>query len=266
MTQIKNFTLITGASSGIGLEFAKVFAREGHNLILVARSKNTLETLREELIKKYDIEIKIIIKDLTYYSSPTEIYDEVKSNNINVNILINNAGFGIYGEFSKTDLDIELQMIQVNITALTHLTKLFLKDMIENNSGRILNVASVAAFVPGPLMSVYYATKAYVVSFSEALAEELKDTKIKVTTLCPGPIKTNFQKTANIRNYSKNIKNNKNIPTGKEVAEYGYKALYNNKRIAIYQLRYKSLVQLVKFLPRTLVTKLLKKVQEKRNK
>ncbi|MGV8087277.1 MAG: SDR family NAD(P)-dependent oxidoreductase [Candidatus Woesearchaeota archaeon] len=265
MNPVKNFALITGASSGIGLEFAKVFAREGHNLILVARSKNTLETLREELIKKYDVEIKIIVKDLTYYSSPTEIYDEVKSDNINVNILINNAGFGMYGEFSKTDLDIELQMIQVNITALTHLTKLFLKDMIENNSGRILNVASVAAFVPGPLMSVYYATKAYVISFSEALAEELKDTKIKVTTLCPGPIKTNFQKTANINGYSKHIKK-ENIPTGKEVAEYGYKALYNNKRIAIYQLKYKALVQLTKFLPRTLVTKLLKKIQEKRNK
>lgn len=259
----KNFTLITGASSGIGLEFAKVFAREGHNLVLVARSAETLKALKEELTKKYDVEIRVIVKDLEYYSAPTEIYDEVKREEINVNILVNNAGFGTYGKFTDTDLDIELRMIQVNITALTHLTKLFLKDMIENNSGRILNVASVAAFQPGPLMAVYYATKAYVLSFSEALAEELQDTKIKITTLCPGPVATNFSKVAD----AKHIKTfNGNIPTGKDVAEYGYKALYNNKRVAIYQLKFKAAVQLTKFMPRKMVTRILKKVQESRNK
>ncbi len=259
----KNFTLITGASSGIGLEFAKIFAREGHNLILVARSENTLKILAEELTKEYDVEIKVIVKDLEYYSSPTEIYDEIKRDNINVNILVNNAGFGTYGKFNYTDLDKELRMIQVNITALTHLTKLFLKDMVENNSGRILNIASVAAFQPGPLMAVYYASKAYVLSFSEAIAEELKDTKIKVTTLCPGPIKTNFSKIADTNNVRVF---NENIPTAKEVAEYGYRALYNNKRVVVYQLKYKTAVQLIRFMPRKLVTRILKKIQESRNK
>jgi hypothetical protein len=263
MKSNKNFTLITGASSGIGLEFAKIFAREGHNLILIARSKDTLEIVKEELSKKYSIEIKIIIKDLEFYSSPQEIYDEIKREEIYVNILINNAGFGTYGPFIKTDLDTELRMIQVNITALTHLTKLFLKDMIKNNSGRILNVASVAAFQPGPLMAVYYASKAYVLSFSEAIAEELKETKIRVTTLCPGPVKTNFAKVAN----ANSIKSfNSNIPSAKEVAEYGYKAMYTNQRVAIHSLKYKTLIQLIKFMPRKLVTKILKKIQEKRNK
>jgi len=259
----KNFTLITGASSGIGLEFARIFAREGHNLILVARSEDTLKLLQDELSKKYSIEVKIIVKDLEYYSSPQEIYDETKREYMNVNILINNAGFGTHGKFIDTDLDTELKMIQVNITALTHLTKLFLKDMIDNNSGRILNVASVAAFQPGPLMAVYYASKAYVLSFSEAIAEELKGTKIRVTTLCPGPVKTNFAQVANassIKTFSGKI------PSAKEVAEYGYKAMYTNQRVAIHGLKYKTAIQLIKFIPRKLVTKLLKKMQEKRNK
>jgi hypothetical protein len=259
--EVVNATLITGASSGIGLEFAKIFAKEGHNLVLVARSEETLKALKTQLEEEYDVKVKVIIKDLKYYSAPQEIYDEVKNNKININILVNNAGFGTRGRFSETDLEIELEMIQVNITALTHLTKLFLKDMIENNNGRVLNVASTAAFQPGPLMAVYYATKAYVLSFSEALAEELRDTKIKVTTLCPGPTMTNFAKVAN----SSDVKLfNKNIPTGKEVAEYGYYSLINEKRVAIHGFKNKLLAQGTKFIPRKTVTRMVRKLQEDR--
>jgi len=258
-----NATLITGASSGIGLEFAKVFAREGHNLVLVARSEETLKELKAQLEKEYDIKVKIIIQDLKYYNAPTLILDEVKRSKININILVNNAGFGNHGKFSDTYLETELEMIQVNITALTHLTKLFLKDMITYNNGRILNVASTAAFQPGPLMAVYFATKAYVLSFSEALAEELRDTKIRVTTLCPGPTATNFSKAANTQD-TKMF--GKNIPTGKEVAEYGYYALVNGKRVAIYGFKNKILAQSNRFAPRKMVTRMIKKIQDKKEK
>ena len=256
-----NAALITGASSGIGLELAKIFAREGHNLVLVARSEETLKSLKIKLEEDYDIKVKIIIKDLKYYSAPTEIYDEVQNDKINVNILVNNAGFGVYGEFTDTDLDAELEMIQVNITSLTHLTKLFLKDMVENNNGLILNVASTAAFQPGPLMAVYYATKSYVLSFSEALAEELSDTKIRITTLCPGPTATNFSKTAKVESIKLF---QKNMPTGSDVAEFGYKALYTGRRVVVYGLKNKILAQSIRFMPRKAITKLVKKMQEKK--
>jgi len=257
--KIINATLITGASSGIGLELAKVFAREGHNLVLVARSEETLKELKAHLEEEWDVEVKIIIQDLKYYNAPTLIFDEVKRSRINVNILVNNAGFGNHGKFSDTDLETELEMIQVNITALTHLTKLFLKDMIAYNNGRILNVASTAAFQPGPLMAVYYATKAYVLSFSEALAEELRDTKIRVTTLCPGPTATNFSKAANVQDTK--IFGSK-IPTGKEVAEYGYNALVTEKRVAIYGFKNKLLAQSNRFIPRKTVTRMVKKLHD----
>jgi uncharacterized protein len=258
---IINATLITGASSGIGLEFAKIFAREGHNLVLVARSVETLNTLKDSLEKEYDIVVKVLIYDLAHYDSPTRIYEEVRKSGMNVNILVNNAGFGTYGKFSETNLDTELDMIQVNITALTHLTKLFLKDMIADNNGRILNVASTAAFQPGPLMAVYYATKAYVLSFSEALAEELRDTKIKVTTLCPGPTATNFTKAAG----TQNIKFfEKNKASDQDVAQYGYDSLINGKRVAIYGLRNKLLVQSTKLVPRKTVTRIVMNIQKKK--
>jgi hypothetical protein len=261
--EVINSTLITGASSGIGLEFAKIFAKNGHNLVLVARSEDTLNSLKDSLEKEYDIVVKIIIKDLTHYDAPTQIYDETKRSRINVNILVNNAGFGTYGQFTDTDMESELEMIQVNITALTHLTKLFLKDMTDNNSGKILNVASTAAFQPGPLMAVYYATKAYVLSFSEALAEELRDTKIKVTTLCPGPTSTNFSKasgTDNIKFFKKNV------ASGYDVAEYGYNSLVNGKRVAIYGFKNKLMAQSSKFVPRKTVTRMVMNIQKKKNK
>ncbi len=254
-----NAVLITGASSGIGLEFAKIFAKHGHNLVLVARSEETMKELKSHLEKNFGIEVRIIIQDLKYYNAPQAIYDAVQKEGVNVNILVNNAGFGNYGRFQETDLETELEMIQVNITALTHLTKLFLRDMVHNNNGRILNVASTAAFQPGPFMAVYYATKSYVLSFSEALSEELRGTKIKVTALCPGPTKTNFQKTAKIVGGDLF---GKNIPTGKEVAEYGYDSMVLGRRVAIYGFKNRLFATLVRFFPRSLVTRMVRKMQE----
>jgi hypothetical protein len=249
--------LITGASSGIGLEFSKVFAKHGHNLVLVARSQETLITLKDHIEKSFGVDVKIIIKDLADPYSPKEIYDDVHKSGIKVNILVNNAGFGTYGKFVEQDLIVEHEMIQVNVDALTQLTKLFLKDMLEEKHGKILNVASTAAFQPGPFMAVYYATKAYVLSFSEALAEELRGTGITVTTLCPGPTKTNFQKEAKIDG-GKLF--GKNIPTGKELAEYGYEAMVQGKRVTVYGFRNKVLAQASRFAPRKIITRMVRKI------
>ena len=185
----------------------------------------------------------------------------IKKENIDVDVLINNAGFGNLGKFSESDLKKELEMINVNISALTALTRLFLPEMIAKNHGKILNVASTAAFQPGPMMSVYYATKAYVLSFSEALSEELKGTGVTVTALCPGPTASNFQKTAGIQE-TKLIKG-KRIATSKEVAEFGYDAMMKGKRIAVQGTMNKLMAYGVKFLHRRLVTRTVKKMHEK---
>jgi len=251
--------LITGASSGIGLEFSKVFAKHNHNLILVARSSEALTELKTHLEKNFGVDVKIIIKDLANPNSPGEIYEEVHKLGIDVSILVNNAGFGTYGKFLEQDLVVEHEMIQVNIDALTQLTKLFLKDMLAKGRGKILNVASTASFQPGPFMAVYSATKAYVLSFSEALAEELRGTGVTVTTLCPGPTKTNFQKVAKIDGGSLF---GKNIPAGKDVAEFGYDAMIQGKRVAVYGFKNRFLSQASRFLPRKTVTRIVRKMQE----
>ncbi|WP_353616273.1 SDR family oxidoreductase [Bacillus sp. es.034] len=164
--------LITGASSGIGLNFSHKFAGSGHDVILVARSEEKLLALSQEITNKYEVKAHVFISDLSKSQATKKLYDEIKAQGIRVDILINNAGFGLFGEFEETELSKELDMIQVNITALTELSKYIGKDMVSRKSGRILNVASTAAFQPGPLMAVYYATKGYVLSFSEALANE----------------------------------------------------------------------------------------------
>lgn len=261
--QTKGNVLITGASSGIGLELAKIFARNFFNFCLVARNQNKLIEIKNELENNFNIKVKILIYDLAIPSAPFDIFNEIKNENIEIDILVNNAGFGTYGNFYETDLQTELNEIQVNITALTHLTKLFLKEMIKRNEGKILNVASTAAFQPGPLMAVYYATKAYVVSFSEAIANELRNTNIKITTLCPGPTKTNFQKTASLDNSRQAMFANYVEPH--KVAEYGYKALMNNKTLAIYGLTNRIVANAVRFIPRKIVTNIARLIQEKKS-
>ncbi|MBB3699336.1 SDR family NAD(P)-dependent oxidoreductase [Flammeovirga yaeyamensis] len=193
---MKNVALITGASSGIGKEFARIHAEKGGDLIVVARSENKLIELKNELQEKYKTEVMIITKDLSNLSEVEKVYQEVKNANVAVDILINNAGFGGLGKFHEREWEKDLAMINLNITALTALTRFFLDDMVKRNKGKILNVSSTASFLPGPMQAVYYATKAYVTFFSNAIAQELHDTNITVTALMPGATETGFGSTS----------------------------------------------------------------------
>lgn len=254
--------VITGASSGIGLEFARIFAKNKCNLVLVARSAEKLNELSDELIKAHNIKVKVIAKDLSDKNVPAEIKAELDKEKIEVEYLINNAGFGGYGLFHETDLKKENDMIQVNVTSLVELSKFFVKEMVKRNSGRILNVASTAAFQPGPLMSIYYATKAFVLSLSEAMAYELRDTNVTVTCLCPGPTKSNFQNAANI-NESGLVKGRK-IPSSYDVALYGYNAMMKGGYLAIEGFMNKLMAFGVRFMPRKMVLATVYKIQKYR--
>jgi short-subunit dehydrogenase len=254
--------LITGGSGGIGLELANVFARNGFDIVLVARKRDTLEAAAGQLEGKFNVTAHVYAADLRRREAPPAIFDFIRSENISVDILVNNAGFGLGGEFADTDLDRELEMIQVNIAALTQLTKLFLPAMIKRKSGRILNVASTAAFQPGPLMSVYYASKAYVLSFSEALSEELRDTGVTVTALCPGPTKTDFAATAQVGH--SRLFTLFGVADATSVAEFGFQAMMQGKRVAIPGIRNKLVAESHRFFPRALVTRVARMAQEKR--
>ncbi|MGI8617478.1 MAG: SDR family NAD(P)-dependent oxidoreductase [Gemmatimonadaceae bacterium] len=254
--------LITGGSGGIGLELAKVFARNGYDLVLVARNRDTLEAAAGVIEGKFAVTAHVYASDLTRPDSPEQIFDFLKNEQIPIEILVNNAGFGLGGEFADTDVQRELDMIQVNISALTHLTKLFLPPMIKRRSGKILHVASTAAFQAGPLMAVYYATKAYVVSFSEAIAEELRDTGVTVSALCPGPTKTGFADAAEMGN--SRLFTAFGVADAADVAEYGYESLMKGKRLAIHGLRNKIVAQSNRLAPRALSAKLARMAQESR--
>ncbi len=254
------YTLITGASSGIGYELAKICAENNQNLVLVARRSEKLEEIKSQFEKKYKIKVYILTKDLSLSASPQEIYNELKKQKINIDILINNAGFGNHGLFQDTDINNSFNMIQVNIAALISLTRLFIPDMLKNKNGKILNLASTASFFPGPYMAIYYATKAFVLSFSEALATELAGTGITVTTLCPGPTNSEFSKIANTQNTR--LFNKQKIPTAQQVAEYGFKQMMNGKRIAIHGLKNKLMIQFARLLPLSIVTKAVKIIQK----
>ena len=260
MANASNTALITGASSGIGLDLANIFARDGHNVVLVARSEAKLRELAAELESRHRIAARVVVADLARTHAPQRVADAVKG--LAIEFLINNAGYGVAGKFVETDLEAELEMIQVNVTALTHLTKLFLPAMVARGRGRVLNVASTASFQPGPLMAVYYATKAYVLSFSEAIAEELSGTGVTVTALCPGPTATGFQDAAAI-NDLRLLSVLKKMPS-RAVAEAGYKAMMRGKRVVVTGAVNKLLAQSIRVSPRRLVTKLAKKLQEKK--
>jgi short-subunit dehydrogenase len=253
--------LITGASNGIGLELAKIHASKGDDLVLVARNKQKLDELKSELEAAYKIKVYTIGKDLSLPNAAKEVYDETTRQHISINYLINNAGFGDSGMFAETDWNKELQMINLNITALTHFTKLYLQDMVKSRSGKIMNVASTAAFQSGPTMAVYFATKAYVLSFSEAVNNEVSDKNITVTALCPGPTESGFQAAAALED-SKLFKG-KNIPSSKTVAEFGYRSMMSGKTVAIHGLVNSILANFVRIMPRALVVKVTRKMQEK---
>ncbi len=253
--------LITGASNGIGLELAKIHASKGGNLVLVARNKSKLDELKTELESQYKVSVYTIGKDLSAINSAQEVYDETTKQNIQIDYLINNAGFGDFGMFVETDWNKELQMINLNITTLTQFTKLYLQDMVKRRSGKIMNVASTAAFQSGPTMAVYYATKAYVLSFSEAINNEVSDKGVTVTTLCPGATESGFQAAAAME--ESNLVKGKKLPTSKEVAEYGYAAMMKGKTVAIHGLMNWIMANSVRFVPRAIVVKLTRKIQDK---
>jgi uncharacterized protein len=253
--------LITGASNGIGLELAKVHASHGDNLVLVARNKSKLDELKATLESQFKVKVYTIGKDLAAPNAAQDVYDETKRQNIQIDYLINNAGFGDFGMFYETDWNKELQMINLNITTLTQFTKLYLQDMVKRRSGKIMNVASTAAFQSGPTMAVYYATKAYVLSFSEAIDNEVSDKGVTVTTLCPGATESGFQAAAAMEE-SALVKGRK-LPTSKEVAEYGYKAMMKGKTVAIHGLMNWIMANSVRFTPRALVVKITRQIQDK---
>ncbi len=254
------YALITGASSGIGLEFAHIAASNQLNLILVARSAEKLMQLRTELESLYPIKVLAVGCDLAQPDAAEKVTTLLHSRNLIPDILINNAGFGLYGPFDQTGADAEADMMQVNMVALTELTKAIYQQMHKRGSGRILNVASVAGFMPGPLMAVYYATKAYVLSFSEALANEAKGSGVSVTVLCPGPTTTNFEVNASA-DHSKLFKRFGKLPTGKQVAEYGWKSMMKGKTIAIHGWKNRWMIFLIRLSPRKLVANMVRKVQ-----
>jgi uncharacterized protein len=254
--------LVTGGSGGIGLELAKVLARNDFDLVLVARKRDTLEAAAGQLEGKFDVKAHVFAADLKRPDAPQSIFDFLQNENIPIEALVNNAGFGLGGEFLETELQRELEMIQVNIAALTHLTKLFLPPMIKRKSGRVLNVASTAAFQAGPLMAVYYATKAYVLSFSEALSEELRNTGVTVTALCPGPTQTDFADTAELT--SSRLVNTFGIAEAADVAKYGFDAMMHGKRLAIPGIRNKIVAQANRIAPRALSAKIGRMTREMR--
>ncbi len=262
----KQTALITGASGGIGLELAREFAKDGYNLVLVARSKDKLESIAQDFAKQYNISATVIAKDLAKASAPDELYNELKTQGIQIDAHVNNAGFGTYGKFVETSLEQELQVMQLNMVALTHLSKLFVKDMVARRNGKILNVASTAAFQPGPLMAVYYATKAYVLSFSEALANELEGTGVTVTVLCPGPTESGFQERAAMQE-SKLVQKGglMRMMTSEEVAAQGYEATKRGQTVVIPGFANQMGTLLPRFLPRKIVTRTVRGMQERRN-
>jgi short-subunit dehydrogenase len=253
MNTSRKTALITGASSGIGVDFSRLLSRDGYELFLVARSEAKLRELAKELGNA-----KVIVADLVSPDAPQRIFDASGG----VDVLINNAGFGLSGPFVEMDLRKELEMIQVNVAALTHLTRLFLPPMLARKSGHILNVASTAAFLPGPLMAVYYATKAYVLSFSEAIADELRGTGVTVTALCPGPTATGFAEAAGMES-SRLFKLVKPM-SSEAVARYGVRAMQDGKRVAIPGIANKLSTQSIRVSPRRLVTTIVRKLQESR--
>jgi short-subunit dehydrogenase len=263
MSETKMTALVTGASGGIGEELARLFAADGHGLVLVARGEEKLRRLAEELESKHNVGARVVASDLSRADSPREIFEELEREGVRVDALVNNAGIGSYGLFAETELRQELELLQINVVALTHLTKLFLPAMIARRRGYVCNVASTAAFQPGPLMAVYYASKAYVLSLSEALANECEGTGVVVSALCPGPTETGFVAAAGMQE-SKLF--DRGAMTARDVASAGYRGLLAGKTIVIPGARNALLARTVGMMPRRLVAKVVRGIQERRER
>jgi short-subunit dehydrogenase len=252
--------LVTGASEGIGYELAKLFARDGYDLVLVARNEIKLNQIADDLSRAHGIAAKVIVKDLSHSDAPGEIHDELEKDSIKIDVLVNNAGVGIHGLFAKTDLSQECDMLQVLILAPTKLTKLFLKDMLENGGGKILNVSSSAAYAPVPFESVYASAKAYILHFSEAIAEELAGSNVTVTVLCPGPTRTQMPVKMNIED---KLAFKYGTMSAEKVAEIGYGALMDNKRCVVPGIHNKAMVFSRRLMPPGLGMKIVRFVASK---
>lgn len=253
--------LITGASGGIGEELARIFAKEGFDLVLVARTESKLHILADELAQKFQIKATPIAFDLADPASPTKLVAQLIVQGLTIDILVNNAGFATYGRFDQLDIDGELRLLQVNIVTLTHLSRLLLPGMVARKRGRILNVASTAAFLPGPLMAVYYASKAFVLSFSEAIHEELRGTGVTVTALCPGPTSTGFQARAKME--ESRLVQGRQIMDAATVAKAGYNALISGRPVVVPGLMNRIQTFLPRLLPRAAVPPMVRQAQER---
>lgn len=262
MAQNNQYALITGGSMGIGYELAKLFAQDGYNLVLVARTQEDLEKVAQELSSQHGISAIPIAKDLFNPQAAFELYDEVKAKGITVNILVNDAGQGQFGLFVESDIHRQLDIIQLNISSLTALTYLFLKDMIARNEGKILQLASIASELPGPWQAVYHATKAYVLSFTEALINELKESNITMTALQPGATETDFFNKADMQN-SKIMDTKMSDPA--KVAKDGYEALMKGDDKIVSGLKNKAMVAASNVLPDTMVAEQMNKMQKDKN-
>jgi uncharacterized protein len=258
----KNQTvLITGASAGIGRELAKLFAKDGYNLVLVARTASRLNLFADELQRQFSVSARTFALDLSAASAPQFLFDQLRRDNLAIDVLVNNAGYGKLGAFAEVAAEESLGQIHLNITALTHLTKLFLDPMLDRKSGKILNVASTAGFQPGPLMAVYYASKAYVISFSEALANELSGSGVTVTCLCPGATDTEFQRRAGTE---ETLLFRRGGPmTAKAVAQDGYRGLMKGKPLVISGLKNWLVAESLRVSPRRLVTAISRRLIER---
>ena len=263
MTKERKTALVTGASSGIGAELARIHAGRGGDLVVVARRRDRLESLKAQLEATHRVTVHVLSKDLTQAEAPQQIYDEVRSLGVPVDYLVNNAGFGYRGFFHKQDWAVNEAMIKVNLLALAALTRLFVPDMVARHSGRILNVASMAGFLPGPLNSTYYATKAFVISFSEAIANELASTGVTVTVLCPGPTESEFTRIAQMGD----INLARTLASARQVAEVGYEALLRGKTVVVPGVLNKVAIHgLLRLSPRRLSARVSRILMEKRER
>lgn len=259
MTASRPIALVTGASSGIGLELARVLAREGHDLVIVARREPELQKLADELTSRFGTTSHVITADLSLATGPGELYDAVQKAGLEVEILVNNAGLGNHGRIWETKIAADENQLAVNVVALTTLTKLFLPGMVERGRGRVLNVASTAGFQPGPYMAVYYATKAYVLSFTEAIAEELTGTGVTATALCPGVVPTEFQSVAQMDEDLPMLKT-PGAKSAEYVAQAAYDGMSKGRRIVIPGAVNKIGAQAVRLAPRRLIVQVTKRL------
>ena len=249
--------LITGASSGIGLALARHFAQDGYHLVLAARSVDKMQALADQLHSQFQVDVTVIGADLETNGGAVQLHADIKARNIVLSALVNNAGYGAFGEFKDSALPQELAMMQLNMNTVVVLTKLFMPDLLATR-GKILNTASTAAFQPGPYMAVYYATKAFVLSFSEAIASELEGTGVTATALCPGPTASGFQDKADLGNSA--LVKGKKLPTSEEVAALGYRAMQRGQRVYIPGFMNWAMAQSIRFTPRNMVTRLVKTI------